>query len=367
MNSRRPVPKALRATGHKGMVYREPYGVTLIIGPFNGPLLLLLRPAIAALAAGNTCILKLIPSLTATSALLLELIAKYFDPRAVAAVLGGRDDTTELLKLPFNFIFFTGSTKVGKVVARAAAENLTPTLLELGGQNPAIVDQTANIANAAKKIAWGAMAWGGAWCTSPGYAYVHESVAEQFVGEAKKAVVEMYGSDPRNNPDYSRIISAKEVSRLASLIDPKKVVYGGKSDPEARYLDPTIIYPVSWEDHIMEDEVFGPILPILAYKTLDATQTPAHNRASQDTPLPLAEQIGEWNLRPHGQRSQHAFSTSCRGRSRTDWSRTVRLGGNRLEIGRGSSVALGFGGVRTMRTLCPSPPSIHRRPSVRRS
>jgi len=278
-----PIAKFLAKTGHKAMVYRDPYGVALIMGPFNGPLMLLLRPAIAALAAGNTCILKLIGKLSATSALLLELVPKYFDPRAVTAVLGDRNDVTELLKLPFDFIFLTGSTKVGKIVARAAAENLTPVLLELGGQNPALVDETANIPDAAKKIVWGAMAWGGQWCTSPGYAYVHESVADAFVAEAKKAVVELFGTDPKNNPDYSRIIDAHEVTRLASLIDPSKVVSGGRSDPEKRYLDPTIIYPVSWDDKIMEDEIFGPVLPILTYKTVNE----AFLRIAS-TPAPLA-------------------------------------------------------------------------------
>jgi aldehyde dehydrogenase (NAD+) len=264
-----PVPQALAKSGHKGFVYRDPYGVALIVGPFNGPLMLLLRPAITALAAGNTCILKLASALSATSTLLLELIPKYFDPRAVAAVNGHREETTELLKLPFDFIFFTGSTNTGKVVARAAAENLTPVLLELGGQNPALVDETANIPDAAKKIVWGAMAWGGQWCTSPGYAYVHESVADAFVAEAKKAVAELYGDDPRNNSDYSRIISAHEVSRLSGLIDPTKIISGGSSDPNARYLDPTIVYPVTWDDEIMQEEVFGPILPILTYRSLD--------------------------------------------------------------------------------------------------
>jgi aldehyde dehydrogenase (NAD+) len=264
-----PVPQALAKSGHKGFVYRDPYGVALIVGPFNGPLTLLLRPAITALAAGNTCILKLASALSATSTLLLELIPKYFDPRAVAAVNGHREETTELLKLPFDFIFFTGSTNTGKVVAGAAAENLTPVLLELGGQNPALVDETANIPDAARKIVWGAMAWGGQWCTSPGYAYVHESVADAFVAEAKKAVAELYGDDPRNNSDYSRIISAHEVSRLSGLIDPTKIISGGSSDPNARYLDPTIVYPVTWDDEIMQEEVFGPILPILTYRSLD--------------------------------------------------------------------------------------------------
>ena len=191
-----PVPQFLAKTGHKGMIYREPYGVALIIGPFNGPLLLLIRPA---LAAGNTCILTLSEALPETTKVLLDLVPKYFDPSAVTMVAGGREQNTELLKLSFDFIFFTGSTFVGKIVAQAAAKNLTPVLLELGGMNPAIVDETANIPDAAKKIVWGAMAWGGQWCTSPGYAYVHESEADAFAAEAKKALVELFGNDPKSN------------------------------------------------------------------------------------------------------------------------------------------------------------------------
>src|ERR1700746_3107958 len=143
-----PVPKALAATGHRGVIYRDPYGVALIVGPFNGPLLLLLRPAITALAAGNCCVLKLSEKLNSTSALLLDLVPKYFKPDAVAAVTGHCEEVTELLKLSFDFIFFTGSTSTGKVIAREAAENLTRVLLELGGQNPALVDENANIPDA---------------------------------------------------------------------------------------------------------------------------------------------------------------------------------------------------------------------------
>jgi aldehyde dehydrogenase (NAD+) len=263
-----PLPKFLAGSGHKGIVYREPYGVTLIICPFNGPLVLSLRPAAAALSAGNPCVLKLSEALPATDEALLELIPKYFEPEALAAVTGNREKVAELLRLPFDFIFLTGSVNVGKVVMRAAAEHLTPVLLELGGQNPAIVDETANLPDAAKKIVWGATAWGGQWCTSPGYAAIHESVADAFVAECKKAVVDLYGRDPKNNPDYSRIISPAAVKKLASLIDPSKVVSGGKFDEAARYLDPTILYPVSWFDKIMEDEIFGPILPIMRYSDL---------------------------------------------------------------------------------------------------
>lgn len=264
------VPKALAASGHTAKVIREPYGVTLIIGPFNGPLTLLFDPAVNVIAAGNPCILKVSEGLPATSKLLLDLIPQYFEPRSVAVVSGSRDEITELLKLPFDFIFFTGSVKVGKVIMEAAAKNLTPVLLELGGQNPAFVDATANLPDAAKKIVWGATAWGGQWCTSPGYAYVHESVVEKFVAECKKAVVELYGADPKNNPDYSRIISPKAVDRLASLIDKRKVVAGGSADRGARYIDPTILYPVTWDDPIMQDEIFGPLPPILTYKDIDA-------------------------------------------------------------------------------------------------
>jgi aldehyde dehydrogenase (NAD+) len=265
------VPKALRASGHTAKIYQEPYGVTLVIGPFNGPLTLLFDPAVNVLAAGNPCIFKLSEGLPATGKLLLDLIPEYFDPRSAAAVSGTKEEVTELLKLPFDFIVFTGSVKVGKIVMEAAAKNLTPVLLELGGQNPAFVDATANIPDAAKKIVWGATAWGGQWCTSPGYAYVHETVAEEFVEECKKAVVALYGTDPKSRSgDYSRIISPKAVERLASLIDQEKVIAGGASDPEAHYIDPTIIYPVTWDDPIMEDEIFGPLLPILTYKDIDA-------------------------------------------------------------------------------------------------
>jgi aldehyde dehydrogenase (NAD+) len=212
--------------------------------------------------------LKLSEALLATDKLLLEVIPKYFEPEALAAVTGSREEVTELLQLPFDFIFLTGSVGAGKAVMKAAAEHLTPVLLELGGQNPAIVDETANLADAAKKIVWGAMAWGGQWWTSPGYVAVHESVAEAFVAECMKAVVELYGDEPKSNSDYSRIINSSAVKRLASLIEPSKVVSGGRFDESACYLDPTLLYPVLWSDKIMEDEIFGPILPILTYSDL---------------------------------------------------------------------------------------------------
>jgi aldehyde dehydrogenase (NAD+) len=225
---------------------------------------------VAALSAGNPCILKLSELLPETNAALLELIPLYFDPRALAAVTGRREEVTEMLKLPWDFIFLTGSTSAGKAVMRAAAENLTPVLLELGGQNPAIVDETADLADAARKLVWGATAWGGQWCTSPGYAAVHASVADAFVAECKKALIDLYGSDPKGNPDLSRIIAPAAVRRLAELLNSAQVVAGGRTDEGERYVDPTILYPVSWSDRVMQEEIFGPVLPILPYTDYDA-------------------------------------------------------------------------------------------------
>jgi aldehyde dehydrogenase (NAD+) len=280
-----PVPKFLAESGHKAIVYREPYGVTLIMGPFNGPLLCLLRPAITALAAGNTCILK-VSDAPHTGKLLVELAPKYWAPEALVAIAGGPAEVAELLRLPFDFIFFTGSARVGKIVLRAAAENITPVLLELGGQNPAIVDETANVPDAAKKIVWGATAWGGQWCTSPGYAYVHENVVDEFIAECRKAVIELYGDNPKENPDYSRIISPREVRRLAQLIDEELVILGGGYDEAERYFEPTILYPVDWTDQVMQGEIFGPILPILRYSDLHEAITQIKSR-----PRPLSGYI----------------------------------------------------------------------------
>jgi len=280
------IPKFLAAEGSKGMIQRDPYGVALIIGPFNGPIILLVEPAVTALAAGNPIMLKVSSGIPAIAALWMDLVPKYFEEEAVSVSDGDREAVTELLKVPYNFIFFTGSVAVGKVIMRAAAEHLTPVLLELGGQNPAIVDQTANIAESARKIIWGAMAWGGQWCTSPGYAYVHESVVEEFNAEAKKALTEMYGDDPKNNLDFSRIISATAVKRLASLIDPDKVIAGGDYDEEAKYVAPTLIYPASWSDKIMEDEIFGPILAIMPYSDLNEAV-----KKIKQAPRPLAAYI----------------------------------------------------------------------------
>lgn len=265
------IPKGLEATGNRGVIHKEPYGVTLVIGPFNAPILLLLDPAIAALAAGNTVILKPANTTPATAALFQSLIPRYFAPENVAVVTGGREEISVLLELPFDFIFFTGSSAVGKVVMRAAAEHLTPVLLELGGQNPTIVDATANLDVAADRIAWGHNAISGQWCIAPGYVCVHESVSDAFIARLKASIVTMYGHDPRQSPDFARMISEHDAERVASYIIPEKVVHGGRYDVAARYVEPTVLYPSGWTDPAMQQEVFGPVLPVLTYSDLKAT------------------------------------------------------------------------------------------------
>lgn len=262
------IPRGLEETGNKGIIYKEPFGVTLVIGPFNAPILLLLDPAIAALAAGNPVILKPANTTPTVAALFQDLIPKYFEPEAVNIVTGGREEITALLELPFDFIFFTGSSAVGKVVMRAAAENLTPIVLELGGQNPTVVDETANLDIAVDRILWGHMAISGQWCIAPGYVYVHENIADEFLDKLKKATVKMYGEDPSQSPDFARMISEHDTERVASYIIPEKVVLGGRYDVKERYVEPTILYPSTWEDPAMQQEIFGPVFPILVYNDL---------------------------------------------------------------------------------------------------
>ncbi|MGX9719080.1 aldehyde dehydrogenase family protein [Stenotrophomonas acidaminiphila] len=262
------IPQGLEAGGNRGIVYKEPYGVTLVIGPFNAPILLLLDPAIAALAAGNTVILKPANTTPATAALLQQCISRHFAPEDVAVVTGGRQEIAALLELPFDFIFFTGSSAVGKVVMRAAAENLTPVVLELGGQNPAIVDATANLDTAVDRIAWGHNAIAGQWCVAPGYVCVHRSIADEFIARLKRSLTAMYGEDPARSPDFARMISEHDTERVASYIVPEKVVHGGRYDVPGRYVEPTVLYPSAWDDPAMQQEIFGPVLPVLPFDDL---------------------------------------------------------------------------------------------------
>jgi len=244
-------------------IHSEPLGCTLVIGAWNYPYQLSLSPLIASIAAGNCCILKPSEIAENTMKAMAKIINENFPPEYIYVFEGGIDETTEILKLKFDKIFFTGSTKVGKIVYKAAAEHLTPVTLELGGKSPVIVTKEANIEVAAKRIVWGKFLNAGQTCVAPDYILVEESVKEQFLESLKKFITEFkYESD---SEQYTRIINKKNFERLVKLINPQKVYFGGKFNEENLYIEPTILDHVNWEDDVMQDEIFGPILPVLSF------------------------------------------------------------------------------------------------------
>ncbi|MFS0868920.1 aldehyde dehydrogenase [Paenibacillus xylanilyticus] len=253
--------------GSKSYIIPEPYGSVLIIGPFNYPFQLLIEPLIGAIAAGNTAVLKASENTPAVSTVVREMIASVFEPAYVHVVEGGKDTTTSLINAPFDYIFFTGSVPVGKIVMEAAAKNLVPVTLELGGKSPVIVDERADIKVAAQRIIWGKLLNTGQTCIAPDYLLVHEQVKEQLISEMKEVVKSFFGTDIQHNPDYGRIVNQVHFRRLTNLIerDQNKVIYGGRSDEVDRFIEPTFIDAESWEAASMEDEIFGPILPIISY------------------------------------------------------------------------------------------------------
>ncbi len=253
----------------KNYILTEPYGNALVIAPWNYPIQLSLLPVVGALSAGNTAILKPSELTPHTSEALLHLTEQYFDRDLFAVVLGGVEVSQSLLSLPFNFIFFTGSTRVGKIVMREAAKNLTPVTLELGGKSPCIVDESANLEVSAKRIVWGKFVNAGQTCVAPDYLMVKKSIKAELIVHLKNAITQLYGPDPKESQDYPRVINEDHFKRLVALIDYRKVVAGGESDPADHYIAPTIMDEVSWEDPVMEDEIFGPILPVLEYDSLD--------------------------------------------------------------------------------------------------
>lgn len=267
----------------KSKIYAEPYGQVLIIAPWNYPFNLLFSPLVGAIAAGNTAILKPSELAPKTAAVVEDMVTSRFDPRVIAVINGGVETTQALLSLAFNYIFFTGSPKIGKIVMKAAAEHLTPVTLELGGKSPAIVDESADLDIAARRIVWGKFFNAGQTCIAPDYVLVHQLVHDQLIQKMKDVIKTFYGENPQNSPDLTRIINESHFKRLAGLIDPQKVVLGAETDPEQRYIAPTILDQVSMEDAVMEEEIFGPILPVLTYHLLqDAMQI------IQQHPDPLA-------------------------------------------------------------------------------
>ena len=261
----------------------SPYGVTLIMSPWNYPLLLTLEPLIDAIAAGNTVILKPSAYAPASLAMIKEIIETTFPADYISVIEGGRTENQALLRQKFDKIFFTGSKAVGKEVLRHAAENLTPVTLELGGKSPCIVDSTAKIPLAARRIVFGKFLNCGQTCVAPDYILCHHSVRQKLVAAIRHEIQIQFGESPLLNPDYGKIINAKHFQRLSELLDPEKIVCGGNTDAATLRIEPTVMADVTWEDAVMEEEIFGPLLPILTYDTLEEVI-----RTVESHPHPLA-------------------------------------------------------------------------------
>lgn len=251
---------ALPGSSHR---VAEPLGVVAIISPWNYPIQLLLSPAAGAIAAGNSVVLKPSEIAPHTSTVITELIHRYLDPDAVQVIEGGVAETTELLAQRFDHIFYTGNGRIGRVVMEAAAKHLTPVTLELGGKSPTIVDATANLRVAARRIAWGKFLNAGQTCIAPDYLLVDKKVASAFIGELRAAIKEFYGDDPKQSGDYARIVNGHHFNRLASMLESGSVVIGGETDANTKYIAPTVLADVNVSAPVMQDEIFGPILPMV--------------------------------------------------------------------------------------------------------
>ncbi len=268
----------------RSYVKPSPYGVVLIMSPWNYPFLLTIDPLVDALAAGNTAVIKPGAYAPATALAIKELIESTFPREYVSVVTGGRAENACLLDQKFDYIFFTGSKTVGKEVMRKAAEHLTPVTLELGGKSPCIVDETANLALAAKRIAFGKYLNCGQTCVAPDYVLCHTSVRDRFLELLKAEIIRQYGKEPLQNADYGRIVNQKHFERVSSLIDENKTVHGGAANPETLQIEPTVMNNVTWNDAVMGEEIFGPVLPVLIFENIDEVIQTVN---SHDRPLAL--------------------------------------------------------------------------------
>ena len=250
-------------------IYKEPYGTVLVIAPWNYPYQLAMVPLIGAISAGNTVVLKPSELTPNTSKISKEILEAVFDKNVVAVVEGSVEVSTELLAQRWDYIFFTGSVQVGKVVAKAAAQFLTPVTLELGGKNPCIIDETANIKLAAKRIVWGKFINGGQTCIAPDYLLIHASVKEKFITHFKAEVENAYGKNPEDSKDYPRIINQRNFDRLAMMLENENCLVGGKTNSEDNYIAPTLIDEPSLDSEVMKGEIFGPISAVISYNNDD--------------------------------------------------------------------------------------------------
>ncbi|HDD4202932.1 TPA: aldehyde dehydrogenase [Staphylococcus aureus] len=269
----------------KSYIKKEPYGTVLIIAPFNYPFQLVFEPLIGAIAAGNTAIIKPSELTPNVARVIKRLINETFDANYIEVIEGGIEETQTLIHLPFDYVFFTGSENVGKIVYQAASENLVPVTLEMGGKSPVIVDETANIKVASERICFGKFTNAGQTCVAPDYILVHESVKDDLITALSKTLREFYGQNIQQSPDYGRIVNLKHYHRLTSLLNSEQmnIVFGGHSDEDERYIEPTLLDHVTSDSAIMQEEIFGPILPILTYQSLDEAIAFIHQR-----PKPLS-------------------------------------------------------------------------------
>jgi len=277
------VSSTLKNFPSSAKIYPDPYGIALIMSPWNYPFMLTITPVIAAVAAGNCAVVKPSEYSPATSSLMARMCAEVFDAGHVTVVEGGRAENQALLDEHYDIILFTGSALVGKIVMQAAAQHLTPVVLELGGKSPCVVDETANIKIAAKRIAWGKLINAGQTCVAPDYLLVQESIKQNLIEEMKSSIQIMYGTKPCENSDYPKIINEKHFSRLLGLLEGEKIIIGGNSNEATLQIEPTLLDNVAWDAPVMSEEIFGPILPILTYSNMEDAVKMINSR-----PHPLA-------------------------------------------------------------------------------
>jgi aldehyde dehydrogenase (NAD+) len=265
-------------------IYYEPYGTVLILNTWNYPFVLCFKPLVGALAAGNCCVVKPSEIAPTTSKVLADIINTAFDEEYCVAIECGIEGTTELLKERFDFILYTGSSKVGRIVAQAAARHLTPTALELGGKSPCIVDKSADIERSVASICWGKFINAGQTCVAPDFIWVHKDVKDKLVEALKKRIKIFYGDDIKNSADFGRIINHRRYERLLELMKEGTIVFGGETDESRLFISPTIIDGITWDSKIMQEEVFGPLLPVM---TFDNVEDVAETLVKREKPLAL--------------------------------------------------------------------------------
>lgn len=256
----------------KSFIVQEPMGVTLVMSPWNYPILLTLDPVIGAVGAGNCCVVKPSAYSPKTSSVIKKIISDVFEPGHVTVIEGGREQNTQLLNQRFDYIFFTGSVNVGKLVMEKASSNLTPVTLELGGKSPCIIDRDTNLKLAAKRIVFGKYLNCGQTCVAPDYIFVPRDKKSEFIKYVKEEIISQFGEKPLDNENYGKIINAKHYERLMGLIDNSKVVIGGKGDKDSCRIEPTVLDNVTAKDAVMQEEIFGPIMPILEYEKIDQVE-----------------------------------------------------------------------------------------------